>query len=138
MTSDDFIYFSDCRSFQFAYDSREKFIEFLNLTEKGFEFIERNKALLDFLSYLATRCIGNIIENIIRNRNNGKLEIITERITAEDAKEEIRKSLDHIKFNLRKTIKDSAVSFLIIPYFLEHRRNRLQTLYEREHDRVPY
>lgn len=112
MSKEEFLYFSECRSVQFQNEHKDKFIEFLALNEKSMDFIEKNKTITDFLSYLVTKAIGNIIENILRSHHNGKLEEIDKIITPEEAKAESNKSLEHVKFIMKKIIKDNAVNSL--------------------------
>ena len=69
-------------------DGREKFQEFLNLENRGFGYITKNKNIIDFLSYILCRKIGGLIENIIRNRFDGTLKALAHPIPADQIEKE--------------------------------------------------
>ncbi|KRX11125.1 hypothetical protein PPERSA_10892 [Pseudocohnilembus persalinus] len=98
--------FMKCRSITFiknnqgSMNKKQQFINFLNFQNLGYNYEKILNNFCEFISYSLCKIITVIIENIIRARNQGELDIIYEPIKVEEIKDEGNK----IIFKLQKYV----------------------------------
>lgn len=81
-------------------NKKQQFINFLNFQNLGYNYEKILNNFCEFISYSLCKIITVIIENIIRARNQGELDIIYEPIKVEEIKDEGNK----IIFKLQKFV----------------------------------
>lgn len=114
MNEEEFLYFNDCRQTNFLANGKERLLEYLGLEKKGFSYIGKHAKVVEFISYLLCRLVGNIVNNIIRKENHGILKQTEKSLIPEKLQPEIETSIRTLKRDIAKAIRSTQV-FSLIP-----------------------
>ncbi len=113
LNEEEYLNFVNCRSTNFLSDGKEKFVALLDLDQRSFGFLSKNKNIIEFLGYILTRKVGCTVENILRKHNSGVLKELSGPISPQDIEGETDKQLNALKAQMRKVIRDSMVILII-------------------------